>query len=567
MASVWGELKRRNVVKVAVAYAIVGWLLIEVTTTVLPTFEAPAWVLQTITFVIILGFPLAVVLSWIFDLTPEGLERTGPVPVSGRVAKSSERKLDFAIIGALVLALGFVVYNYVLEDRGAVAVLPNSVAVLPFENLSLDPEDAFFASGIHEETLNQLAKLRNLSVISRTSMLRYADSDLSIPEIAEELNVQTVMEGSVRYAADRVRITAQLIDAATDEHLWSEVYERDFADIFAIQSDIAMNIANALEAEFSLEEQESIEKIPTRSVAAYELYLQATATGLDGRIAIDTAHSLLDRAIELDPEFALAYARRAGLYQNREAIDDAQKALSLDPNLPSAHLVLSLSDVLGWRWSEGRERLERALELAPNAPQVLIQYAWVNAISGQHDEAMRDAQRALALDPNDPGGIVHLFASYVYLLAGRDSEAQRIFREANEQNPTSYLFYAWLSRMLRGNPSEAEELALKAVEYYLEGGAGRHYVTYSLALAGLQDEAVRFSPDVDAPGPAGLRMMRALAHGDQQRALDVLNRTTETRSRYGYGLILLSHNVWRDPVLDRAEFVEARTRFRQALLE
>ncbi len=567
MTSFFGELKRRNVVKVAVAYAIVGWVLIEVTTTVLPTFEAPAWVLQTITFVIILGFPLAVVLSWIFDLTPEGLERTGPVPVSGRVAKSSERKLDFAIIGALVLALGFVVYNYVLEDRGAVAVLPNSVAVLPFENLSLDPEDAFFASGIHEETLNQLAKLRNLSVISRTSMLRYADSDLSIPEIAEELNVQTVMEGSVRYAADRVRITAQLIDAATDEHLWSEVYERDFADIFAIQSDIAMNIANALEAEFSLEEQESIEKIPTRSVAAYELYLQATATGLDGRIAIDTAHSLLDRAIELDPEFALAYARRAGLYQNREAIDDAQKALSLDPNLPSAHLVLSLSDVLGWRWSEGRERLERALELAPNAPQVLIQYAWVNAISGQHDEAMRDAQRALALDPNDPGGIVHLFASYVYLLAGRDSEAQRIFREANEQNPTSYLFYAWLSRMLRGNPSEAEELALKAVEYYLEGGAGRHYVTYSLALAGLQDEAVRFDPDVDAPGPAGLRMMRALAHGDQQRALDVLNRTTETRSRYGYGLILLSHNVWRDPVLDRAEFVEARTRFRQALLE
>jgi len=567
MTSFFGELKRRNVVKVAVAYAIVGWVLIEVTTTVLPTFEAPAWVLQTITFVIILGFPLAVVLSWIFDLTPEGLERTGPVPVSGRVAKSSERKLDFAIIGALVLALGFVVYNYVLEDRGAVAVLPNSVAVLPFENLSLDPEDAFFASGIHEETLNQLAKLRNLSVISRTSMLRYADSDLSIPEIAEELNVQTVMEGSVRYAADRVRITVQLIDAATDEHLWSEVYERDFADIFAIQSDIAMNIANALEAEFSLEEQESIEKIPTRSVAAYELYLQATATGLDGRIAIDTAHSLLDRAIELDPEFALAYARRAGLYQNREAIDDAQKALSLDPNLPSAHLVLSLSDVLGWRWSEGRERLERALELAPNAPQVLIQYAWVNAISGQHDEAMRDAQRALALDPNDPGGIVHLFASYVYLLAGRDSEAQRIFREANEQNPTSYLFYAWLSRMLRGNPSEAEELALKAVEYYLEGGAGRHYVTYSLALAGLQDEAVRFDPDVDAPGPAGLRMMRALAHGDQQRALDVLNRTTETRSRYGYGLILLSHNVWRDPVLDRAEFVEARTRFRQALLE
>ena len=200
MASIWGELKRRNVVKVAVAYAVVGWLLIEIAATILPLFEAPDWIAQVFTFFVILGFPLALVLSWAYELTPEGMKRSHEVSAAESITHSTGRKLDFAIIGALVLALGFVVYNYVLEgDSGttseaATGVLPNSVAVLPLENLSPDPDDAYFAAGMHEEILNHLAKLRNLNVISRTSVVRYADSDLSVPEIANELNVETVME-------------------------------------------------------------------------------------------------------------------------------------------------------------------------------------------------------------------------------------------------------------------------------------------------------------------------------------------------------------------------------------
>ena len=287
MASVWGELKRRNVVKVAVAYAIVGWVLIEVSSVLLPTFQAPEWVMRVFSFFIIAGFPVALILSWAYELTPEGIKLERNVAVGESITQVTGRKLDFAIIGALVLALGFVVYNYVLRDGAdespevAVvepeqAVLPNSVAVLPFENLSLDPEDAFFAIGIHDTILNELAKISALNVIARTSMERYANSDQTIQEIAEELNVETVMEGSVQYAEGRVLITAQLIDPRTNTHLWSDSYNREFSDIFAIQADIAMNIANALEAEFSLEEQASIEETPTDSPEAYVLYLRAT---------------------------------------------------------------------------------------------------------------------------------------------------------------------------------------------------------------------------------------------------------------------------------------------------
>ena len=278
------ELKRRNVFKVGFAYAVVSWLVMQVSSTAAPALSLPEWTTSMITFLLVLGFPITLILAWAFELTPDGIRSTQAASIEEDVTRLTSRRLDFAIIALLGAAVVFLVMdNYILEDDAATVVdaapepvaeeaapepqpapepavpeqpevLPNSVAVLPFENLSLDPENAFFAAGIHEETLNQLTKLHNLSVISRTSVLRYEDSELSIPEIATELNVGAVMEGSVRYADDKVRITAQLIDAATDEHLWSEVYERDFADIFAIQSDIAMNIANALEAEFSLEE-------------------------------------------------------------------------------------------------------------------------------------------------------------------------------------------------------------------------------------------------------------------------------------------------------------------------
>lgn len=239
----------------------------------------------------------------------------------------------------------------ITSDR---SVLPNSVAVLPFKNLSPNEEDAYFAAGMHEEVLTQLAKLRNLSVISRTSVMRYGDTDLSVPEIARELKVGAVMEGSVRYAGDRVRITAQLIDADTDQHIWSDAYDRDLADIFKIQADIAMNIANALLAEFTPDEQARIERAPTQSTEAYALYLRALESNDH-----DGAVSLLREAIEVDPQFAVAYAELAAVYAfgvintdgfaampaeergELEALSRqyAEQAIQIEPSLGLAHFA------------------------------------------------------------------------------------------------------------------------------------------------------------------------------------------------------------------------------------
>lgn len=248
--SLLSELKRRNVVRVAVAYLAAAWLLLEVASVVLPSFLAPVWIMQALIVATSLGFPLAALLAWHYEWTPDGIRTTSDIPATAAV-RFTGRRLDFVIIGLLILAVAFLWIDR--DDDSAVAA--NSIAVLPFANLSPDPENAYYAAGLHDEILNQLAKLSALSLVSRTTMLRYADTTLTIPEIARELEVANVIEGSVRFAGDRIRITMQLIDTATDEHIWSETYDREFNDIFEIESSIAKSVANALAAEFSEEER------------------------------------------------------------------------------------------------------------------------------------------------------------------------------------------------------------------------------------------------------------------------------------------------------------------------
>src|SRR5262245_7533248 len=328
------ELKRRNVYRVGVAYAIVAWMAVQVTSVFAPALRLPDWVVSLVALVAIVGFPIALILSWVYELTPAGLRRTDDVPPEQSIARVTAQKLNYLIIGSLAALLLFVAIDaYVLRDdapSGAAAaapaesladpaaaaapatreVLQNSVAVLPFTNLSPNPDDAYFAQGIHEEVLNQLGKLGALTVIGRTSVLRYADGKTAIPDIARELNVQTVMEGSVRYAGDDVRITAQLVDPKTGAQLWSDAYQRKFDDIFAIQADIAMNIANSLRAEFSGAEQQAIERPLTSSAEAYALYLQLRGAPNN----FESALTLLDHAIALDPSVAAAYGRNAFIY-------------------------------------------------------------------------------------------------------------------------------------------------------------------------------------------------------------------------------------------------------------
>lgn len=585
--SLISELKRRNVFRVAVAYGVVGWLLIEIAATILPIFEVPDWILQVFTLFVILGFPLALVLSWVFDLTPSGLERTKSGHESRGSGRSIGRKLDFAIIAALLLALGLVVYNYVLVDGERVGgALPNSVAVLPFENLSPDPSDAYFAAGIHEEILNQLAKLRSLSVISRTSVIRYTDSELSIPEIARELNVATIMEGSVRYAGDRVRIAAQLIDAETDQHLWSEIYERDFADVFAIQTEIAVNVADALEATFSAEEQESIEQKPTVSPEAYAYYLRALNESVG-----DLRFQLLDEALALDPDFALAYAFMASSYARAMidaspraadprpatelaalATEYADKALALDQTIGQAHAALALLHRHQWRWPEAQRAYARAYELSPSDTEVIWNYSWFSAFTGEYDRALALAERHVELDPAD-GTAVRDFGM-AYLLSGRYEEARDAARQCVAADPTDStcnVLVAW-SELRLDNPDAAVRMLRIDEALFPDRTTPMILAAFANAYsaAGNREDAQRLFArleEVATQGPVAPATWATayLAIGDEDRAYESLNRAVvraenhEADSAF-YNLLFIKLNITANVALEQPRFVALRGR-------
>ena len=369
--SLIAELKRRNVFRVGVAYAIVAWLLVEVASVVLPTFKAPEWVMQVFTFLVVLGFPLALILAWAFELTPEGFKLDTEVDSTEPVTRNARSNLDLAIIGLLVLAVVyFAVDKFVLEaepEQAEVAAVQvpaaeptpreKSIAVLLFDNLSGDDATQPFTKGIHDDILTQLSKIRALKVIARTTMERL-DSTLSIPEIGTKLGVATVLEGGVQRAGERVRINVQLIDCSDEAHLWAETYDRELtaANIFSIQSEIAKIVADALRATLTPEEQDRIATVPTENLAAYEAYLLGNQRKAKYTIA-STAEAIeyFQQAIELDPKFALAYVGLTESYLNQ--FDDsgfppaemlaraqaaADKALELDDRLAEAHVALGL---------------------------------------------------------------------------------------------------------------------------------------------------------------------------------------------------------------------------------
>ncbi len=452
--------------------------------------------------------------------------------------------------------------------------LPNSIAVLPFENLSPDPDKAFFAAGIHQATINQLTKIRDLSVIGRTSVMQYAEAPPPIPEIARALKVEMVMEGSVRYANDRVLITAQLIDGRTGAHIWSEAFNRDPADIFEVQAAIAMNIANALEAEISLSEQERIVKRPTNSPAAYQLYLRARTTadkvGLQGSDVIAVANAYLDQAIELDPQFALAYVRKAELVplvRRQSTRSYVEKALELDPDLGLAHAALATADATLLLEAEARKGYERALELSPNDPEILSIFALFNAFTERHEDAIRLGQRAVALDPNYAES--HFLLGHVYLFAGNVDAAVDAFLRASILDPADAQLYLLLGRIEggRGNQTEAAQYLQTAAQLIGSDAPTIVLVAHGYALAGLQEQAVEFVTRFRALTadsafvPLFLHAVASLALGESDEALKFLTRLAEGEaSSYGVAPMHVKFNVFSDPILDQPEFVAVRQR-------
>jgi TolB-like protein/Flp pilus assembly protein TadD len=425
--SLVAELKRRNVFRVGVAYAIVAWVLVEVASVVLPTFKAPEWVMKVFTFLLVLGFPIALIFAWAFELTPEGIKRETVVDPAKSITKQTGRKLDFAIIGLLALAVVFMfVDNYVLEAEprtlkvtaeSAPAAEPvereKSIAVLLFDNLSGDAATQPFTNGIHDDILTQISKIRALKVIARTSMERL-DSSLSIPEIGAQLGVATVLEGGIQRSGDRVRINVQLIDCADEAHLWAETYDRELtaANIFAIQSEIAQAVADALQATLSPEEHNRLVTVPTENLAAYEAYLlgkQRLARMTS--VALAEAVDYFEQAIELDPNFALAHVELATSYEYQvgwfglprdearaKAKSLIERALELDDQLGEAYAALA--DMRVWKDVEkAQDEFQRALELNPNSAMTYFFYGNQMRLSGRPEEALTLHRKGVELDP------------------------------------------------------------------------------------------------------------------------------------------------------------------------
>ncbi|HEU5247838.1 MAG TPA: tetratricopeptide repeat protein [Candidatus Udaeobacter sp.] len=456
----FGELKRRNVYKVAIAYAVVAWLLMQVASQIFPFFEIPNWAVRFVVLAIIIGFPIALILAWAFELTPEGIKRTEDVDASKSIRHKTGRKLDFFIIAVLLLVISILLFQR-LHPNVSPAVSPSlekSIAVLPFENFSEDKAFAFFADGVQDEILTDLAKIADLKVISRTSVMQYKNvSTRNLPEIAQALKVAHVLEGSVQRSGSRVRVSAQLIDARNDTHVWVEKYDRDLADVFAIQSEIAQKIADQLQAKLSLKEKAAMAERPTSDLAAYDLYLRAKelfyeVTSSREKEDYLKAVQLLDQAVARDPTFLLAYCLLARVHDNiffsnydptetRLALaeNSVKATVRLQPDSGETHLAHAIHFYWGYRnYDRAREELAKAQRTLPNNAQIFQFLGLIDRRQGRWDEAVENLERAVDLDPRNQDMLNDLKDTYFNL--HRQEEPIALAYRALSLQPRS----AWL---------------------------------------------------------------------------------------------------------------------------
>jgi TolB-like protein/Tfp pilus assembly protein PilF len=462
-----GELKRRNVYRVAVTYAVVSWLLIQIATQVFPFFDIPTWAVRVVVLLLVLGFPVALILAWAFELTPEGIKRTEDVQPHESIRHHTGRKLlAFAAVAAAI-AVGLFLVQFARRSwvpakqdftpalEVTQAIPEKSIAVLPFSNLSGDQENAFFADGIQDEILANLAKVADLKVISRTSVMLYkAGAPRNVREIGRRLGVTYLLEGSVQRTKDRVRVTAQLIDSRSDDHQWGETYDRGLTDIFAIETEIAQTITRQLEAKLSPREQAAIES-STRDVRAFDLYLRAKELIKNFHDADNWKETLLqavrflDEAIARDQNFALAYCWRTiahdnlywnGLDRTPARVDlaqaSAEKALALVPDLGEAHLAQALVYYHGKRnYTRAFQELALASRTLPNSAEVSYFAGIIARRQGLWDDSVRNLEKAVELDPLNPRNVNQL--SVVYDLLRRYDEEAALFDRAASENPSS----------------------------------------------------------------------------------------------------------------------------------
>jgi TolB-like protein/Flp pilus assembly protein TadD len=463
--SFFSELKRRNVYKVAIAYIVGGWALSQGIAQVFPVFDIPNWVIRAVVLLIILGLPAALVLAWSFELTPEGLKRTETADAMPEAGQRKKRVWIYVVVCGAALSIGlFFLGRYSAGNKAAApaGISNKSIAVLPFDSLSGDPQNAYFTEGVQDEILTRLAKIAELKVISRTSTQRFKSAPNDLRQIAQQLGVANILEGSVQKANDQVRVNVQLINALTDAHLWADTYDRKLTDIFAVETEIAKTIADVLQAKLTGSEQHVIAARPTANTEAHQLYLKGRffwnkRTGNDLKKSID----YFQQAIAADPNYALAYAGVADAYVllpgysggnprdcYPKAIAAAKKALELDDTLAEARTSLALAIwYYDFDFSQANREFQRAIELNPNYASAHQQYG-NNTLSatGRFNDAIAEGKRAVELDPLSLVINADLGVDYYY--ARRYDEAIAQLRKLLEMDPGYYFAYVTLGQAL-----------------------------------------------------------------------------------------------------------------------
>ena len=555
------ELNRRNVFRVGVAYVIVTWLLLQVADVILPTFRTPDWVMQAFTFLLMLGFPLALIFAWAFEITPEGIKFEKHVVREESITHATGRKLDFVIIAMLVVALGFFAYDkFVLDpDRDAAEVeaavqvaqeqvasaverqvSAKSIAVLPFVNMSDDAGNEYFSDGISEEILNLLSKVSELRVTSRSSAFSFKGQNLDVPTMAARLNVAHILEGSVRKSGNQVRITAQLIEGVTDTHLWSATYDRELENIFAIQDEIAAAVVDALKITLLGEELKATETNPE----AYALYLQGRHF-LNQHTAESNkqAETLLKQALAIDPGFAPAwtelgrvYGDQAGVFSLRP-IDEGyelarhaiQQALTIDPQYGRAYAVLARVKMsYDYDFTAALQHLQQALALNPDDAAILNFAARLNRLLGRLNEAIDLHRQSIALDPLSPAG--HFGLGVTYYWAHRLDEAADSLQMALSFSPGRVGAQYTLGRVLQAQGDASA--ALVAIEQETSDGyrlTGTAIVQHALGDAGASDAALEELIEKYAAGMAYQVAEVYAFRGEIDYAFDWLEQAYDNR--------------------------------------
>jgi len=542
--SLFNELKRRNVIRVAMAYVVAAWLIIQVVETILPAFGYSDVAIRYIVIVLAIAFIPTLVFSWAFEFTPEGLKREVDIVREHSITRFTGKKLDRIIMVLLALGMGYFAFDkFVLDPVEDVQIAESahqegrsealtesygdkSIAVLPFVNMSSDPEQEYFSDGISEELLNLLAKNPELRVIARTSSFSYKGEAVKVADIARELNVNHVLEGSVRRDGNRVRITAQLVDARSDTHLWSETYDRKLDDIFAVQENIARVIAQELLAHFSDFESR---QVSTSNLKAYDIYLkgrrpvnsEAYEAYLKGRYHLNKWRGegfpkgleYFQQAVEMDPNYALAHVGLADSYNllgiwgflpPKEAYPKSKaivmKALELDDTLAEAHCVLAdVKLFYDWDWAGAGREYRRAIELNPSYAFAHNNYAFYFVALMRHDDALAEIKRARELDPVSL--MINSDLGWAYYFARQYDQAILQFRRALELDPNLAISQFALGHVYEQKEMFAESMAAfqKAVSLSpgdLEAIAG---LGHAYAVAGRREDALKIVARLKQP--------------------------------------------------------------------